>query len=70
LRLAGQGAKHVAWPVLVGTVRLIIAGAGGWVAIEICHADLPALFAVVAASSIAFGALVALATRLQSWAEK
>jgi hypothetical protein len=67
LYFAGQGAKHVTWPVLAGTVRLVIAGVGGWLAIQIFHADLPWLFTVVAASALAFGSLAALAMTLQSW---
>jgi Na+-driven multidrug efflux pump len=67
LYFAGQGAKHVTWPVLAGTVRLIIAAAGGWLAVKYYNANLQTLFAVVAASCVAFGGLIALATRLQPW---
>jgi len=67
LYFAGQGAKHVTWPVLAGTARLAIAAVGGWLAIRIYHADLPSLFAVVAASSVVFGSLTALAMQLQRW---
>jgi putative MATE family efflux protein len=67
LYFAGQGARHVTWPVLAGTLRLVIVAAGGWVAIRIFQADLTWLFAAVAAASLTFGALTALAMRLQSW---
>ena len=70
LYFAGQGARHVTWPVLAGTLRLIIVAAGGWLAIRIAHADLSWLFAAVAASSLAFGSVTALAMRLQSWGGK
>ncbi|MBI3709285.1 MAG: MATE family efflux transporter [Proteobacteria bacterium] len=67
LYFAGQGAKRVALPVLAGSARLAIAGAGGWLAVAAFGASLPTLFAVVAASSIAFGGMVALATALRPW---
>jgi putative MATE family efflux protein len=67
LYFASQGAKRVAWPVLAGSARLIIAAAGGWLAIEFFRADLTILFAVVATSALAFGVLIALATHLQTW---
>jgi Na+-driven multidrug efflux pump len=69
LYFAGQGAKRVAWPVLAGTGRMIIAVGGGWLATEVFHAELPTLFAVVAASAVTFGGLIALATHLQAWGE-
>jgi Na+-driven multidrug efflux pump len=70
LYFAGQGARHVTWPVLAGTLRLTIAAVGGWLAIRVYHANLSWLFAVVALSSVTFGAVTALAMRLQSWGGK
>jgi putative MATE family efflux protein len=67
LYFAGQGAKHVAWPVLAGTARLIIVAVGGWLAIEVFGASLLMLYAIVAASSLAFGGLTAIALLLRSW---
>jgi putative MATE family efflux protein len=67
LYFAGQGARHVTWPVLAGTLRLTIVAVGGWLAIKVYHADLSWLFAVVASASVTFGAVTALAMRLQSW---
>jgi Na+-driven multidrug efflux pump len=67
LYFAGQGAKHVAWPVLAGTARLIIVGVGGWLAIDVFGASLLTLYAIVAASSLAFGGLNAIALLLQPW---
>jgi putative MATE family efflux protein len=64
---AGQGAKHVTWPVIAGSVRLIVAAVGGWLAIKVYGASLPTLYAVVAASSLAFGGLTAIAFRFQTW---
>jgi hypothetical protein len=56
--------------VLAGTLRLTIAAVGGWLAIKVYHADLSWLFAVVALSSVTFGAVTALAMRLQIWGGK
>jgi len=67
LYFAGQGARHVTWPVLAGTLRLIIVALGGWLAIGIAQADLTWLFMAVAAASLTFGGVTALAMRLQSW---
>jgi Na+-driven multidrug efflux pump len=66
LYFASQGAGRVAWPVLAGTMRLIIAAGGAWLAVAL-NGGLTSLFAVVALSSIAFGGLVAAAVALRSW---
>jgi Na+-driven multidrug efflux pump len=70
LYFAGQGAGHVTWPVLAGTLRLIIVAAGGWLAIRVYQGDLSSLFVTVAAASVTFGAVTALAMWLQSWGGK
>ena len=67
LYFAGQGARHVTWPVLAGTLRLVLVAVGGWLAIRIFQTDLTWLFVAVAAASLTFGSLTALAMRLQSW---
>ena len=70
LYFAGQGAGHVFWPVLSGTARLVIAAVVGWAAVAWFDFGEPALFALVAVAAVAFGGLVALATRFQSWGRK
>jgi putative MATE family efflux protein len=67
LYFAGQGAGRVLWPVLAGTARMIVAAIGGWLAIKTLGADLRGLFAIIAASSLAFGVITATALRLQGW---
>src|SRR5262252_1213921 len=62
LYFAGQGAGHVLWPVLSGTVRLLIAAVLGWITVAWFGFGQAALFALVAAAALAFGGLVALAT--------
>jgi len=66
LYFASQGAGRVAWPVLAGTMRLIIAVGGAWLAV-VLHGGLASLFAVVALSSVTFGSLVAAAVALRRW---
>jgi MATE family, multidrug efflux pump len=61
LYFAGQGAGSVLWPVLAGTVRLVLAGAGGWLAVTQLGLGLPALFIGVACASLSFGAITAIA---------
>ena len=70
LYFAGQGSGHVFWPVLSGTVRLLIAAVLGWMTVAWFGFGEPALFVLVAAAAVAFGGLVALATRLQPWSGK
>jgi putative MATE family efflux protein len=70
LYFAGQGAGHVTWPVLAGTLRLIIVAVGGWFAIKVYQGNLSSLFVAVAAASVTFGTVTALAMRLQSWGAK
>src|SRR5262249_822148 len=70
LYFAGQGARHVTWPVLAGTLRLIIVALGGWLAIRIVNADLTWLFAAGAAAPGTFRGVTGLSMRLQSWGSK
>ena len=67
LYFAGQGAGHVLWPFFGGTARLVIAAMIGWVAVKVFGAGLSTLFAIVAASSLAFGGITAAALVLKGW---
>ncbi len=67
LYFASQGAKRVLIPVLAGTARLLIAAGIGWLAMHQLGAGLSTLFTIVAASSIAFGAVIALTLVLRPW---
>ncbi|UPT57229.1 MATE family efflux transporter [Dickeya zeae] len=58
LYFAGQGAKRVLWPVLAGTVRMVIAAAVGWLAVTQYGAGLTSLFTIVALSALAYGAMI------------
>ena len=64
---ASQGAGTILWPFLAGTLRLLIAAVLGWIAVTHFHADLGLLFALVALSAIAYGALSAGALVRRGW---
>jgi putative MATE family efflux protein len=70
LYFAGQGAGRVGWPVLAGTVRLVVAAILGWLAVARMGAGLDALFMLVAIASVAFGAIIAAAQLYASWGDE
>ncbi|MGH7076100.1 MAG: MATE family efflux transporter [Stellaceae bacterium] len=61
LYFAGQGAGRVFWPVVAGTVRLALAGLGGWFVVRQLGLGLPTLFIAVACASLSFGTITAIA---------
>jgi putative MATE family efflux protein len=67
LYFAGQGARHVAWPIAAGTLRLLLAGVIGAIAATRFHVPLAGLFAIVAASTVLFGAVIVGALALRPW---
>jgi putative MATE family efflux protein len=67
LYFASQGAGHVLWPVLAGTLRLIVALGGGWLAVQVFGGGLPALFAVVGLAMLVYGGVTAAAVQRVSW---
>jgi putative MATE family efflux protein len=67
LYFAGQGAGRVAWPVFAGLMRLVIAALGGWVSVAAFGGSLAALFALVAAATVAYGGLTAAALHAKGW---
>jgi putative MATE family efflux protein len=67
LYFAGQGARHVAWPIAAGSLRLLLAGVIGAIAATRFHVALAGLFAIVAASTVLFGAVIAGALALRPW---
>jgi putative MATE family efflux protein len=67
LYFAGQGAGRVMWPVLGGTVRLLIAAGIGWIVVADLGGGLRELFMAVAAGSIVSGVIVASALWLRGW---
>ncbi|TWB53100.1 putative MATE family efflux protein [Rhizobium sp. ERR 922] len=61
LYFASQGAKRVRFPVLAGTVRMIVAAFVGWASVIWFGANLHFLFRIVAVAAIAYGVLTAIA---------
>ena len=67
LYFASQGAGRLAWPLLAGAGRLLIAGIGGWVAVRWLGSGLPGVFAAMAVALVIFGTVLSLAVRLGAW---
>jgi Na+-driven multidrug efflux pump len=67
LYFAGQGAGRVMWPVLGGTVRLLIAAGIGWILVAHLGGGLRELFMAVAAGSVVSGVIVGAALWLRGW---
>src|SRR5262245_26116275 len=67
LYFASQGAGRLAWPLVAGATRLIVAGGGGWLVVHRLGAGLTGLFLAVALAMIVFGSLVAAAIRAGAW---
>ncbi|MCI0430178.1 MAG: MATE family efflux transporter [Rhodospirillales bacterium] len=61
LYFASQGAKRVFWPVVAGTVRMLVAALAGWFAVAEMGADLPTLFQFVAVAALLFGGITSTA---------
>lgn len=67
LYFAGQGARRVGWPIAAGTLRLLVGGVLGAYVASSLHWPLGGLFALVAASTVVFGAVIAAALMLRPW---
>lgn len=67
LYFASQGAKHVLFPVLAGTVRMIIAAFIGWAAVIWFDAGLSTLFQITALAAVSYGLLTAAAMMGGAW---
>jgi putative MATE family efflux protein len=67
LYFASQGAGRLAWPLLAGLARLLIAAAGGWFASRWLGGGLAGVFAAMALALVVFGGTVGLAVRLGAW---
>jgi MATE family, multidrug efflux pump len=67
LYFASQGAGRLAWPLLAGMTRLLIAAVGGWLASRWLGGGLPGVFVAMALALVVFGGTVGLAVRLGAW---
>jgi MATE family, multidrug efflux pump len=66
LYFASQGAGRLAWPLLAGLVRLVIALGGGWVALRLTG-SLAGLFAALALALATYGAIMSAAVASGAW---
>jgi putative MATE family efflux protein len=66
LYFAGQGARRVGWPIAAGTARLVVGGVLAMVA-ALLQWPLAGVFALVASSSIVFGAVMVGALLRKPW---
>ena len=66
LYFASQGAGRLAWPLLGGMVRLLVAVGGGWLALTLTG-SLAWAFAALALALVAYGAIVAGAVASGVW---
>ena len=67
LYFASQVVKRVLWPVLAGTVRLIMAAVIGWLAVVQFGAGLSTLFLIVALAAALSAAIAAAAILAGAW---
>jgi putative MATE family efflux protein len=66
LYFASQGAGRLTWPLVASGTRLVVAGAGGWLALR-AGVGLNGLYGVMAVAIVAFGSIVATAILLGAW---
>jgi Na+-driven multidrug efflux pump len=66
LYFASQGAGRLAWPLLAGLLRLVIAIGGGWVALRLTG-SLGWLFAALSLALAAYGVTLCAAVASGAW---
>jgi len=66
LYFASQGAGRLAWPLLAGLVRLVIAVAGGWAALR-ATASLAWMFGVLGLALVIYGTTLVSAVASGVW---
>ena len=66
LYFASQGAGRLAWPLLAGLLRLVIAVGGGWLAWSLTG-SLPWTFAALAVALLVYGTMLATAVASGVW---
>jgi Na+-driven multidrug efflux pump len=69
LYFASQGAGRLLWPLLANLTRLVIAAAGGYLALRL-SGSLTGVFAALAVALCAFGLINAAAVASGSWFDK
>ncbi len=69
LYFASQGAGKLAWPLLAGFARLVIAVGGGWLALKATGSE-TSVFVMLAIALAAYGAIIGIAVRSGVWFRK
>lgn len=67
LYFASQGAGRLAWPLLAGFVRLVLAAAGGWIATRWLGGGTDAVFVAIAVALVVMGVMVVLPIKAGAW---
>jgi hypothetical protein len=57
----------VFWPVMAGSLRLVVAGFGAWVAASMFGVGEQTVFAIVASATIVYGLMSLIAVKCTSW---
>ena len=66
LYFASQGAGRLAWPLIGGFARLVIAVGGGWLALA-ATGSVTMVFVMLAVALAAYGAIVGIAVKSGVW---
>ena len=67
LYFASQGTGEMVWPVIANLFRIVIAGAGALLALDVLGWGLPGLFAFVALGIVSFAGVLAFSTTRPAW---
>ncbi len=67
LYFASQGAGRLAWPLVAGLTRLIVAGGGGWLAFQVTQ-NVGYVFGALACALTVFGLIISTAVARGAWA--
>ncbi len=67
LYFASQGAGQLVWPLVAGFMRLVLATAGGWLAVHWLGGGLPALSIAIGLAFVVFGVTLLSAVRASVW---
>jgi putative MATE family efflux protein len=69
LYFASQGAGRLLWPLLAGLLRLVVATAGGWLALRLTGSE-AWLFAALAVGLVLYGILIPLSILRGAWTSR
>jgi Na+-driven multidrug efflux pump len=67
LYFSSQGAGRLLWPLVGGSVRVLVAAGGGWLAVHVLGGGLTGIFVAAALGIVALGGIVGVAVRGARW---